>query len=136
MVRPFKENELKVLPSGDFELLGMRCQDCGEVIFGLHPLCLNCSSPNCEQTTLPKKGKIRNYTVLHVPPHQDWKGPVPYVVVEIEFPGGATTTTQLVDVDLAKNRFDIGMPVTIELREADKDEDGETIMVYVAKLSP
>lgn len=134
-MKSFKESELKILPSGDFELLGIRCRSCGEVIFGLHPLCPNCSSPEYEQVTLGIQGKIRNYTILHIPPHQDWKGPVPYVVAEIEFPGGAITTTQVVDIDPTNTRIDIGMPVQIELREADRDEDDESIMIYVAKLS-
>ncbi len=134
-MKSFKESELRVMPSGDFELLGMHCRDCQEVIFGLHPLCPNCSSQNYEQITLGKQGKIRNYTILHVPPHQDWKGPVPYAVAEIEFPGGAITTTQLVDIDPVKIKIDVGAPVQIELREADKDEDGQSIMIYVAKLS-
>lgn len=133
-MKSFKESELKILPSGDFELLGIRCKSCGEAFFGLHPLCLNCSSPDYEQITLEKQGKIRNYTILHIPPHQDWKGPVPYIVVEVEFPNGAITTTQLVDVNPASTRIDIGMPVKIETREADRDEDGESIMIYVAKL--
>lgn len=134
-MKSFKESELKILPSGDFQLLGIHCKSCNEVIFGLHPLCPNCSSEDFEQITLEKTGKIRNYTILHVPPHQDWKGPVPYVVAEIQFPGGAITTTQVVDIDPTKTKIDIGMPVNIELREADRDEDGESIMIYVAKLS-
>jgi uncharacterized OB-fold protein len=133
-MKSFKESELRILPSGDFELLGIRCKDCQEVVFGLHPLCPNCSSPEYEQITLAKQGKIRNYTILYVPPHGEWKGPVPYVIAEIEFPGGASTTTQLVDIDLADTRLEVGMPVEIEIREADKDEDGESIMIYVAKL--
>ncbi len=133
-MKSFKESELKILPSGDFELLGIHCKSCGEVIFGLHPLCPNCSSPDYEHINLEKKGRIRNYTILHVPPHQDWKGPVPYVVAEIELPGGAVTTTQLVDIDPIETKIDIGMPVEIGLREADRDEDCESIMIYVAKL--
>jgi uncharacterized OB-fold protein len=134
VLKSFKESELKILPSGDFELLGMHCKSCGEVMFGLHPLCLNCSSPDCEQVTLDKQGRIRNFTILHVPPHQDWKGPVPYVIAEIEFSGGAVTTTQIVDTDPANAKIKVGMPVHIEIREADKTEEGDSIMIYVAKL--
>jgi len=134
VMKSFKESELKVLPSGDFELLGMHCKSCGEIIFGMHPLCPNCSSPDYKQVNPGKQGKIRNFTILHIPPHQDWKGPVPYALVEVEFPGGATTTTQLVDVDLVRTQIKVGIPVEIEIREADKTEEGDSIMIYVARL--
>lgn len=132
-LKSFKESELRLLPSGGFELLGIRCLDCGEVIFGRHPACLNCSSRKLEEITLTPRGELINYTILHVPPFEGWKGPLPYMIGEIRLPEGAEVMTRVVGVDLQNPHIEIGMEVEFTLEEADKDEEGNPIVVYVCR---
>lgn len=135
VLKSFKETELRVSASGDFELVGIKCKSCDETIFGLHPQCPNCFSKDYNVITLDKRGIIRNYTIAHVPPYPEWRGPLPYVIVDVELPGGARMLTRLSESDYRDSRINIGAPVNIELEEVDKDEEGNSIVIYVAKLS-
>ena len=70
-------------------LLGMRCVDCGVVVFGPATFCQSCSSQRLEEVELSSQGTLYSYTIVRVPP-SGWPGPVPYALGEVELPEGRT----------------------------------------------
>ena len=49
-------------------LLGMRCIECGIVVFGPATFCQSCTSPGLEQIDLATEGTLYSYTIVRVPP--------------------------------------------------------------------
>jgi uncharacterized OB-fold protein len=94
-------------------LLGMRCSQCGVVVFGPATFCQSCSSRHLEGVELATDGLLYSYTIVRVPP-AGWPGPVPYVLGEVELPEGPHVLAEVIDCkhdDLA-----VGMPVTLALQ--------------------
>ena len=54
--------------SGQTQLQGSCCLDCGEHFFPPRAVCLACSSTRLEPVALSPRGKIYSYTVIHRAP--------------------------------------------------------------------
>ena len=109
-------------------LLGMRCIDCGVVVFGPATFCQSCSSQRLEEVELSSTGTLYSYTIVRVPP-SGWPGPVPYALGEVELPEGPHVLAEV--VDCAHDALRIGMAVTLALQAVAMDgvADSER-MVY------
>lgn len=94
-------------------LLGMRCADCGVVVFGPATFCQSCASQRLEEVELGAEGTLYSYTIVRVPP-SGWPGPVPYALGEVELPAGPHVLAEV--VDCPHDALRIGMPVALALQ--------------------
>ena len=94
-------------------LLGMRCVECGIVVFGPATFCQSCTSPRLEQIDLATEGTLYSYTIVRVPP-PGWPGQVPYVLGEVELPEGPHVLAEV--VDCTHDALRVGMPMMLALR--------------------
>jgi uncharacterized OB-fold protein len=108
-------------------LLGTRCGQCGVTVFGPTALCPHCTSDELTQVELSRHGQVWSYTFVHTPT-KEWKGEVPYALVDVELPEGPRVLAALVDCRFGDVR--IGMPVALALRVAEVDGDGNQIVAY------
>lgn len=87
------------------KLMGGKCRKCGKVYVPPRPLCTECFSKELEWVSLPLKGKLSTYTVIHIAPTQ-FQGMAPYVVgiVELEngvkMPGMIRATPELIKIGM------------------------------------
>ena len=93
-------------------LLGMRCSECGVIVFGPATFCQSCASNRLEQIDLSTDGVLFSYTIVRVPP-PGWPGQVPYVLSEVELPEGPHVLAEL--IDCAHDSLQVGIPVTLAL---------------------
>jgi len=129
---PFDADRLVLLPDGGFRLIGQKCGACGTVVVGKHQRCLRCSSGQKEEITLTPSGVVSNYSQVNLKPSEDWKGPVPYTLVEGRLPEGPVVTTYILGVNDPKT-IKMGMHVKLDISKADTNEQGNDIFVYVWK---
>lgn len=122
-------DRLKLLdPEGtDGVLLGTRCRECGVTVFGSTVLCPHCTSDQLARVELSRRGEVWSYTVVHTPT-KEWKGEVPYALVDVELPEGLRVPAALVDCPFDQLR--VGMPVELTLRVAEIDSEGNEVMAY------
>ena len=122
-------DHLKLLdPEGtDGVLLGTRCRECGVTVFGSTVLCPNCTSDQLAEVELSRWGEVWSYTVVHTPT-KEWKGEVPYALVDVELPEGPRVPAALVDCPFDQLR--VRMPVELTLRVAEIDSEGNEVLAY------
>ena len=122
-------DHLKLLdPEGtDGVLLGTRCRECGVTVFGSTVLCPNCTSDQLAEVELSRRGEVWSYTVVHTPT-KEWKGEVPYALVDVELPEGPRVPAALVDCPFDQLR--VRMPVELTLRVAEIDSEGNEVLAY------
>ena len=108
-------------------LLGTRCVDCSVYSFGPAIMCLQCTSPNLEDTTLSTHGTLYSYTLVHVPP-AGWPGPVPYILGQVELPEGPHIMAEIVDTSFED--LSVGMPMSLTLRTVNIPNSEEQKAVY------
>ena len=77
-------------------LLGLRCLECGTVIFGPGTFCQRCTSAKLEPMEFSQTGTLYSYTVVRIPP-AGWPGPVPYILAQVELSEGPQVLAELVD---------------------------------------
>ena len=108
-------------------LLGMRCMDCGVVVFGPATFCQSCTSPRLEEIELAKDGVLYSYTIVRVPP-PGWPGPVPYVLGEVELPEGPHVLAEV--IECGHDALRVGMAVTLALQPVSMPEvpDSERVV--------
>jgi len=68
-------------------LLGLKCNNCGEVIVQPRLACRQCGSYEMNIMDLQGSGNIQSFTVINVPPEGREPG-VPYIVVMVELSEG------------------------------------------------
>lgn len=76
---------------------------------------------------LSRGGEVWSYTIVRTPT-KEWKGEVPYALVDVELPEGPHVPTVLVDCPFDHLR--VGMPVELTLRVAEIDSEGNEIVAY------
>jgi len=77
-------------------LVGLRCRDCGEIIFPPKGTCSRCRGIDFEKIELSGEGNVKTFTVIRVPP----EGMKPsYVVVMVELKEGPWAVGRLLEVD-------------------------------------
>ena len=117
-----------LVPEGtDGVLLGTRCRDCGVTVFGSTVLCPRRTSAQLAEVELSRRGEVWSYTVVHAPT-KEWKGEVPYALVDVELPEGPRVPAALVDCPFDQLR--VGMPVELTLRVAETDSEGNEVVAY------
>ena len=125
----FDEDKLVIQENGDFELLGTKCADCSTTAPGKHPACWACGSRNIKVVNMSKTGTLNNYSQVMIKPSAEWKGPMPYIMVEVMMPEGSTINTMLLGIDYKDVKK--GMKVKAAIEKADVTEEGDDIMIYV-----
>ncbi|MCL2608049.1 MAG: Zn-ribbon domain-containing OB-fold protein [Methanomassiliicoccaceae archaeon] len=120
---------------GRYNLIGVKCGNCGKVFFPKRTLC-----PECRRSSMGKmnayklkaEGTVFTYSIIHDAPAEN-NSIKPYAVAMILTDDDVLITGQLVDVELEK--VEIGMPVRAVLRKM--SEDGETgVINYGYKFAP
>jgi uncharacterized OB-fold protein len=129
----FDKDKLELLPDGGFNLLGLKCIDCGTVMLGRHPACMNCHSRNTQGVNLSSSGKLHNYSVVHLQPSSEWKGPVPYALCEVILDEGPAVITYIADKE--PKDILVGMSLRLSVTKIDQDEKGNEVMIYVWKAA-
>ena len=115
-------------PEGtDGVLLGTRCRECGVTVFGSTVLCPHCTSDQLAEVELSRRGEVLSYTVVRAPT-KEWKGEVPYALVDVQLPEGPRVPAALVDCPFDQLR--VGMPVELTLRVAEVESEGDEIVAY------
>jgi uncharacterized OB-fold protein len=113
-------------------LEGVKCSECGNIMFPPRMKCSNCGSESIEKYKLPEKGKLMTYTIVRSPP-KGFEKMTPYVLGMITLEDGTTITAPLTDV--LSDQVSIGMPVEAVFRKV--FEDGESgIIEYAMKFRP
>ena len=108
-------------------LLGFRCRQCDTVIFGPGTFCQSCTSDQLEPVEFDPHGTLYSYTIVRVPP-AGWKGPVPYVLGQVQLEEGPQVLAEVIDCqeqDLA-----VGLPVTLTFKNVSWEDTDEEKVVY------
>lgn len=115
-----------------YRLIGGRCKSCGKVFYPYRSFCPRCGSSDIEKIELPKRGKIKYFTVVRSAP-AEFKKYEPYIVALVELENGAIVPAQITDAEPEELRE--GMPVEGVLRRyREQGEDG--IIEYGIKFRP
>jgi len=125
---PVMGSRLKLFGDGtDGVLVGRRCRDCGEHFFGAPRFCLKCTSAELEPVELSKEGTLHSFTVVRQAP-PGWPGTVPYILGSVRLPEGPRIAAEV--VDCPEVAVKVGMLVTLTLRVAARDKEGNEVVVY------
>jgi len=88
------------------KLLGLKCQQCGNITVPPKIVCSKCSSTDLEVAELSGKGKIQTFTTVFVAP-EGRESECPYVIVLVELDEGPWIMGNLTGIDPNKVNTDI-----------------------------
>lgn len=98
-----------------YNLIGTRCENCGENLFPPRRICPNCRrAGKIKEFKFSGKGKIFSYTVIYAAP-EGFEYEKPYVMAIIKLEEGPFITAQVVDCHLEEVK--IGKPVKAVFRK-------------------
>lgn len=109
------------------QLLGSKCQQCGEVFFPRRHVCAKCLHRKTADVLLSSSGTIYSYTYVHFPLFGGKREVKGYGVGQIDLPEGPRVQSILMG---GPNDFKIGMPVTMELETLKQDKDGNDVVIF------
>jgi hypothetical protein len=118
-----------------YNLIGKKCQVCGEIYFPPRDVCPKCrkeSVGKMEDYHFKGTGKVHTFTVIHVAPPEFVKQQ-PYIMAVVELDEGTRLTAQLVDVN--PEQIKIGMRVKVAFRKI-KEDGKEGVIYYGYKFKP
>ena len=125
---PVMSKSLRLFGDGtEGVLLGKKCNSCGEIFFGSPGYCANCSSSDLAELELSKRGILRTYTVIWVPP-PGWQGSVPYILGSVQLPEGPEILSEV--IDCPQESIKIDMPMELVLTIGGTNAEGSEIVVY------
>jgi uncharacterized OB-fold protein len=107
---PFKEGLFEEV-SGEGVLKGCRCKQCGEIIYPIRNVCLNCNNRDLERLDLSRKGKLYSFTIVHMPSEHFQP---PYAIGWIELPEGIRIFSQIRGWEEHPLRTGMDMELSIE----------------------
>ena len=110
------------------QLIGSQCPNCGEVVFPVNPVCVNCQSQKMNEVRLNRKGKVFSYATVMLAPPQWYKGPIPFDLGYVELPEGVRIWTRLLGAEAGK--FKIGQEVELDRDVMQEDGEGNEILGY------
>jgi uncharacterized OB-fold protein len=110
------------------KLIGIKCNNCSEVVFPHKTICPNCCSNDVHEISIGPKGKLYSFTVIYQPAPIGYKGPVPYGVVKVEMPEGLRITAPATINDPAQ--FKIGMAMEIIVDKLFSDVNGNDVIGF------
>ena len=121
------------------QLVGSRCNDCGEVAFPKQDGCPSCTGSATEEILLARRGKLWTYTIQHFPPPvPPFKGDPesfqPFGVGYVELPEGLRVEGRLTECD--PDRLAIGMDMEVVLEKFMDSDDGDEIMTFAFRPVP
>ena len=88
------------------KLLGLKCNECGEVSANPRMVCAKCGSTDLQVIELEGKGKVLTFTTIFVPP-EGREPESPYTIVLVELDEGAAVMGNLTGVDPSKVSADL-----------------------------
>jgi uncharacterized OB-fold protein len=109
------------------KLLGLKCNDCGNITCPPMMVCAECASTNQEIVQLSGNGKITTFTTSYIAA-EGRENEVPYTIVMVELEEGPWIMGNLVSIDPKKVTMDvIGKPVQFGSRvfPGDKHSNGD-----------
>ena len=83
----------------EHRLTVQKCAKCGHLRWPASYVCPECLSEETEIVELPEEGVLYSYVVMRRPFHPAVAEKVPYIVAEVDFPGGVRLVTNLVDCE-------------------------------------
>lgn len=127
---PCKEGLWTVPKSSDEKphLIGSKCPNCGEIVFPVNPVCVNCQHQSMEDFLLSRKGKIWSYSTVMLPPPKWYKGKVPFDLGYVELPEGVRIWTRLLGAEAGS--FRIGQEVELDIDVMQTDAEGNEVLGY------
>ncbi len=119
-------------PSQAPQLIGSRCQKCGEVAFPKQPSCGHCASEDCEELLLSRRGTLWTWTIQSFPPPPPFIGDAedfaPFGVGYVELPEGIRIESRLTTHDPAD--LEIGMEMELVVEKFKEGSEGEELMTF------
>lgn len=114
-----------------YQLLGMKCSDCGHVRYPRTKICPACGSFNVQEVQLAKTGTVHTFCINWTPP-PGLEPPIVNVIVDLDGVGGKYQglMTEIADPEQVK----IGTRVEMVLRKVMKDR-GLDIYGYKFRLA-
>jgi len=113
------------------KLLAGKCQNCGKIHLPPRPLCDKCYSQEFMWVTIPNKGKLLTYTVIHIAPQQ-FRLIAPYAIGIIQFENGAKLPGMITGVP--HDQLQVGMDLTIDFKTCDNRQTWPQWSRYCFKL--
>jgi uncharacterized OB-fold protein len=118
-------------PSEAPQLIGSRCDNCGNVAFPAQSSCARCQGTATSEHLLAREGTLWTWTVQGFRPKSPpYTGPAdfePYPVGYVELPGEVKVETRLVEVTPAELR--IGMPMELTIVPF-VQESGDAVLTF------
>jgi uncharacterized OB-fold protein len=118
---PFKEGLFEEV-AGKWVLKGCRCRQCGEIIYPIRNVCLNCSNRDLEMLDLSRKGKLYSFTIVHMPSEHFQP---PYAIGWIELPEGIRIFSQIRGWE--EHPLKTGMDMELSIEKLWDEEEREVI---------
>lgn len=121
-------------PDSDPEILGSRCNECGQHAFPPQSSCRNCTGNNTSVVGLGREGKLWTWTIQTFMPKDPYltdETPetfVPYGVGYVELECGLRVESRLRQNTIAD--LAIGMPMTLEIIPVRKDDQGAELVTF------
>ncbi|MHA1992307.1 MAG: Zn-ribbon domain-containing OB-fold protein [Candidatus Hodarchaeales archaeon] len=121
--------------SGRYRLLGTRCSKEDIKYFPPRFVCPSCGGPCEDGIKFSGKGKLVDFTIIHVPPlHQQLL--TPYIMGLVQLEEGPIVTTQIVGVGMeGVNELKEGRPMIATFRKYGA-ETSDAVIVYGYKFTP
>jgi uncharacterized OB-fold protein len=88
------------------KLLGLKCQQCGNITVPPKIACSKCSSTDLDIVELSGKGDVQTFTTVFVPP-EGRENECPYVIVLVELDEGPWIMGNLTGIDPNKVNMEI-----------------------------
>jgi uncharacterized OB-fold protein len=115
------------------QLLGSRCNDCGEVTFPKQDGCPSCTGVSTDEVLLSRRGTLWTWTIQRFPPPvPPFKGDpehfTPFGVGYVELAEGLRVEGRLTECDPEK--LTIGMDMELVLEKFLEAEGGDEIMTF------
>lgn len=119
--------------TGDWELFGTRCSQCGETLFGrADPACLRCGAADLAEVGLGGRGTLWSFTVLRncAPGKRriTQLEPLPRPIGLVEMDGHEVRILAPVDVEVERLR--VGLPLRLVATELFTGDDGAPVVGY------
>ena len=125
--------------SSRYRLLGTKCVKEKIIYFPPRFVCPSCGEPCEDGVAFSGKGKLVDFTVIHVPPlHQQLQTPyiMGLVQLDVDEGEGPTVTTQIVGVGMeGVNDLKEGLPMVATFRKYGA-EAADAVLVYGYKFTP
>ncbi len=127
---PFHEG-LFTWPAEQPELLGSRCEDCGQHAFPAQDSCRSCTGTNMKTVSLGNRGTLWTWTIQSFMPKDPYSTDetpetfVPYGVGYVELECGLRVESRL--RENTPESLEIGMPMELEIIPLRTDEGVERV---------